>query len=398
MRVLHSSDWHLGKKLEGYSRIKEQEKFIENLVKIADGESVDIVLIAGDIYDVPSPPVEAEKLFFKGVKALSNNGKRPVVIISGNHDNPEKLGASNPLSSEYGIIVFTTPFEKKETGRYGNFEITKSTRGGIEIEIEKNSEKEKVYIYALPYPGEKALGETFSGTQDEEQISYSKRIGEILTNGILECQREIPKVIMTHIFMTGSICSDNERPIELGGSLAVNLNDMPEVDYIALGHIHKPMVYKDKRAVYSGSPIEYRVSENRYKKKVFIADIKGSLNTEIRGIEIDNYKPIKKYIVSSVEEGIEKSKELLGVDEWIYLEINTHRALKNNEVREIKKNSNIIEIIPNIKLNDDLAEPLENYNEENIDLAFNGFYKKKYNIEPSKEIIKIFQRLVGEVE
>ena len=83
MKILHTSDWHLGKKLEGYSRISEQEKFMENLVRIAEGEEVDMVLVAGDIYDVPNPPSDAERLFYRGVKKLSDGGKRPVVIIPG---------------------------------------------------------------------------------------------------------------------------------------------------------------------------------------------------------------------------------------------------------------------------------------------------------------------------
>jgi len=395
MKILHTSDWHLGKKLEGNSRIEEQEKFIDNLVKIADGESVDLILIAGDIYDVPSPPTEAEKLFFKGVKALSNNGNRPVIIIPGNHDNPEKLGASKPLASEYGIIIFNEVSEKKEIGKYGNFEIISSYPCGIEIKVNQK----RAFIYALPYPGEKALGKTFGGQEDEEQISYSQYIGELLNDGIENKSKDIPGIIMTHIFMTGSVCEDNERPIELGGALAVNLNDLPDTDYIALGHIHKPMVYKDKRAVYSGSPIEYRVNENKFKKKVFIAELNGNLDTKITDIEIENYKPIKKYSVNSITEGIEKSIELIDADQWIYLEIKTNRPLQNNEVREIKKNKNVIEIIPIINWNnDDIdTESIENL-EENIEAAFNGFYKKKFNEEPSQEIIEIFHRLVGEVE
>jgi exonuclease SbcD len=395
MKILHTSDWHLGKKLEGNSRIKEQEKFIENLIKIADGESVDMILIAGDIYDVPNPPTEAEKLFFKGIKSLSNNGKRPVIVIPGNHDNPERLGASSPLADEYGIIIFSKPFEKKEIGKYGTFEITNSTYGGIEIEV--NSKK--AFIYALPYPSEKALGETFGGEKDQEQLSYSQRIGEILKDGMKEKSEDSIGIVMTHIYMTGSICSDDERPIELGGSLAVNLNDLPDVDYIALGHIHKPMVYKDKRAVYSGSPIEYRVSENKYAKKVFIANLNGNLDTEIKGIEVENYKPIKRYVVNSIEEGIEKSQELLDANEWIYLEIKTERPLQNNEVREIKKNSNIIEIIPIINWNteDENGVIIENLT-ENIENAFSGFYKEKYNVEPSTEVLEVFHRLLGEVK
>ncbi len=394
MKILHTSDWHLGKKLEGNTRIEEQGKFVEDLVKIADGEKVDIILVAGDIYDVPNPPSEAEKLFFKGVKTLSKNGTRPVIIIPGNHDNSEKLGASSPLASEDGIIIFETPFEKKEIGKYGEFEITKSGYGWIEIEVNNK----KAFIYALPYPSEKALNETFSGERKEEQLSYSKRIGEILKDGIEKKQKDIPGIIITHIFVTGAKCEEDERHIELGGSLAVNIEDLPEIDYIALGHIHRPMEFKKKRAIYSGSPIEYRVSENKFNKKVYIAELKGELDTEIKGIEIENYKPIIEITVDNIEEGIEKSKEMLDSNNWIYLKINSIRPLQNNEIREIKKNKNIIEIIPIIKSNDIEEMELEEDPIENIENTFINFYKQNNNIEPSKEMLEVFHRLLGEVE
>lgn len=396
MRILHSSDWHLGKKLEGYSRIKEQRLFIDNLVKIADGEEVDMIVVAGDIYDVSNPPIEAEKLFYNGVKRLSNNGKRPVIIIPGNHDNPEKLSNINPLASEDGIIIFEKPFEKKEVGKYGEFDITSSTYGGIEIKINDNK---KAFVYALPYPGEKALGEVFHRDDNSDKVTYSERIQEILREGISQKPKDIPGIIITHIFLTGSIYDEDERPIELGGSLAVNINNLPETDYIALGHIHKPIVYKSKRAVYSGSPIEYRVSENKFEKQVFIADLNGNLDTDIRGIKVENYKPIKKYQVDSIEEAIKKSKELSEntSEEWVYLEIKSNRPLQNNEVREIKKNKDIIEIIPIISWGDLEDLEVEEYTMENIDTAFKKFYKKKNNIDPSTEIVNIFNNLLGEV-
>lgn len=395
MKILHTSDWHLGKKLEGYSRISEQEKFMDNLVKIADGEDVDMVLIAGDIYDVPNPPSDAEMLFYRGVKKLSDKGRRPVVIIPGNHDSAERLAASSPLAREMGIIIFEKPFEKKETGSYGKYEVISSVEGGVEIE----ASGKRVYIYALPYPGEKSLGERFTGTRDsEEQVSYSKRIGEILQNGINQKPHGIPGIIMTHIFLTGSSGDGDERSIELGGSMAVNLRDLPDADYIALGHIHRPMYFEKKRAVYPGSPIEYRVSENRYPKKVYTAVLNGELDTEIKSIEVENYKPIKRYCIEGIKNAIEKADSLQGEEEWIYLEIDTDRPLDSSEVRAIKANKNVIEIIPKVRWEAGNSFEINEYTAENIATAFKNFYKKNRNMEPSKEVMEVFMKITGEVE
>src|SRR3712207_5073600 len=100
MRILHTSDWHLGKNLEGASRLEEQEQFIEDFIHIVDENCIDMVIISGDIYDSSNPPAKAEKLFYKALKGISKNGKRLTLVIAGNHDNPDRLSAASPLAYE----------------------------------------------------------------------------------------------------------------------------------------------------------------------------------------------------------------------------------------------------------------------------------------------------------
>ena len=103
MRVLHTSDWHLGRSLEGRSRLAEQEQFIAELVALARGADVQIILVAGDVFDTYNPSAEAERLFFQALEQLSDGGKRAVVAIAGNHDSPERLQSVNPLAAKLGI-------------------------------------------------------------------------------------------------------------------------------------------------------------------------------------------------------------------------------------------------------------------------------------------------------
>ena len=91
MRILHTADWHLGKNLEGHSRLDEQEQFLNNFIDIVKLNNIDMVIIAGDIYDSSNPPARAEKLFYDTLKKISNNGETLTLVISGNHDNPERL-------------------------------------------------------------------------------------------------------------------------------------------------------------------------------------------------------------------------------------------------------------------------------------------------------------------
>lgn len=387
MKILHTSDWHLGKKLEGLKRIEEQKKFIDTLEIIVRNEDPKVILIAGDIFDTPNPSSEAESLFFDSLKKLSNSGKRAIVIIPGNHDSPERLSACKNLARDFGVIIYEKPFEKKEVGKYGDFHLIKSSEGGMTLEIDG----EKIFIYSLPYPSELSLNEEF-----DEENSYSKRIGEILQKGIEEVPCDIPKIIMTHIFITGSEGDGDEKAIELGGARGVALENLPEVDYIALGHIHRSIKYTKKRAYYSGSPIEYRLTENKFAKKIFIADVKGGLSTEVKEIILENYKPIKNYEVNGIEEGVTFSQKMSDCQEWIYLKIHTDTFIPNHLLKEIRKNKNILEIIPVTTSGEVALDSVVDYGDLDIKNAFVEFYKSFDEGEPREETINLFMKFLGD--
>lgn len=404
MKILHTSDWHLGKRLEGAKRIEEQRVFIDTLEKIVIDENPKLILIAGDIFDTPSPSSEAEKLFFDAMKKISNYGERAIVIIPGNHDSAERLVVSKNLAKDFGIIIYENIFEVKEIGSYGKFQVERATEGGMILNIEG----ERVFLYSLPYTSEAYLDEEYKnflakreeelGENWEENLTYSQKVGAILKRGIVEVESEdIPKIIMAHLFIMGSSGDGDERGVELGGSKGVDLNDLPEVDYIALGHIHKPMKYGKKRACYSGSPIEYRVSENRYKKKIFLAEVKGNLDTEIREIELENYKPIRKYEVEGIEKALELSKLLMNEQEWVYLKIKTERYLASSEIRELRKNKNIVEIDVEYKNSED-TESITYFDNGELDIkeSFKEYYKKFDGVEPNEELVELFMRLIEE--
>lgn len=386
MRILHTSDWHLGKKLEGQSRIIEQKLFINDLEKIVREEEIELILLAGDIYDTYNPSAEAEKLFFDSIKQLSLNGKVGIVVIPGNHDNPARLNAVSHLAKDYGVIIYETAFQEIEVGKYGSLNIYKSTSGGIFIE--KN--EKKLYLYNLPFPSEAILNETF------EDKKFNCRIKEILEEGIAHNNEEIPSVLMTHIYVAGSM-GEGEVALELGGSRAIATSDLPDVNYIALGHVHKPMSFKSKNAYYCGSPLEYRITENKFDKKVFIVDISQS-ETIVKEVAITNYKPIKEYVVEGAEEAIQKSNELLESNEWIYLKVKLNEPLTNSAIRKIKANKNVLEIIPIINIEEKENE-VTIYNELNLEEAFIEFFKEESEgLAPNDNILKLFLEILEEGE
>lgn len=386
MKILHTSDWHLGKKLEGRTRIEEQYFFTIELERIVEKENIDIVIIAGDIYDTYNPPAEAEKLFYDCVKKISKNGKVGIIIISGNHDSPQRLGAISTLARDFGVIIYEKAFQKIPEGKYGDLNIYRSVEGGIFIE----KDGKRIYLYALPYPSETSLAEDFSN------IKFHERIREILKKGVELNEENIPTVLTSHIYVAGSM-GEGEESLELGGARAISLKDLPKADYIALGHVHKPMEFKEKNAVYCGSPLEYRVTENRFDKKIYIIELKNG-KTDIKSIILNNHKPIKEYTVEGIERAIELSKELKNKDEWIYLKIKIESPIKNSDIKKIKENKNILEITPIFSLEEDTKKGSLEYSEENIEEAFIEFFKKESDgLYPSENVKRLFLELLEDV-
>src|SRR5690554_61528 len=107
LKILHTADWHLGKRLQEFSRLEEQYEVLEEIIQTADREEVDLVLLAGDIFDAFNPSHEAVELLYKSLKKLSDNGNRPVLAISGNHDSTQFVSAPDPLARELGILFYS---------------------------------------------------------------------------------------------------------------------------------------------------------------------------------------------------------------------------------------------------------------------------------------------------
>src|SRR5690606_13942956 len=107
LKILHTADWHLGKRLQEFSRLEEQREVLDEIVKIADQTAADLILVAGDILDSFNPSHEAVELLFKTLRRLSNEGRRPIIAISGNHDSPQFIAAPDPLARELGILFYS---------------------------------------------------------------------------------------------------------------------------------------------------------------------------------------------------------------------------------------------------------------------------------------------------
>ncbi len=303
MKILHTADWHLGKKLEQFSRLPEQVEVMQEIVDIANNEKVDAVIIAGDLFDNFNPSNEAVELFYKTLKQLTNNGERLVVAIAGNHDSPERIEAPDPLARVNGIIL--TGYPHTEVSLFeleSGIKVLKSDKGFIEVRLPNVDFPLRLLL--TPYVNEYRL-KTFLDTTNKEE-----KLREVLShhweeNANKYCDDKGVNLLMTHLFMVkqGEELPeepDDEKPIlNVGGAQVVYTNNIPkQIQYTALGHLHRPHQMDDNPcpAVYSGSPISYSFSEANQQKYVSIVELFPGKKASQKKIELVKGKKLQKEI------------------------------------------------------------------------------------------------------
>lgn len=402
MRILHTADWHLGKHLEGVSRLDEQEAFLTDFIALAEEKQVDLIMIAGDVFDSSNPPSRAESLFYDTLKKLSNHGQRMTLVIAGNHDNPEGLVAAGPLAKSHGILMSGTPKSVIEPGKYGENEVLASGEGFVEIDIKG----EKAVILTVPYPSEKRLNEVLyqeSASEEERLESYTERINRLFSQLEQHYREDTINLAMTHLFAMGSVEGGSERSIQLGGSYIIDGSCFPEkAQYVALGHVHKPQSVPGSggKARYSGSPIHYNKKEIHFQKMCLLIDVKVGETAQIEECPIPVYKPIEIWRCKGVEAALEMARQKQEEDSWVYLEIETDAYIREDEIKAIKNlKKDILEMTP--ILIQSLAyveqEGLEGFSEKSFSTHFEEFYERERGVSPEPALTDYLMKVLQEV-
>lgn len=398
MRILHTADWHLGKSLEGQTRLYEQEQFLKDFIAMAEEYEPDVILIAGDIYDSVNPPARAEKLFYETLKELSPNGERLIVVIAGNHDSPERLVAAGPLAMEHGIVMAGVPGSVALPGEYGRHRITESGPGWLEVQICKaDGSQESAVILTVPYPSEKRLAEViYRETEDEERQAeeYAKRMERLFRMLETHYRSDTVNLMCAHLFVMDARPSGSERALSLGGSYLIAGDILPKkADYIALGHVHKPQVVPgcEKRARYAGAPIHYHKDETAYQNLCLLVDIDAvSKECQVRELPVPVYKPIEIWKCKSIEEALTRCRTEAERNAYVYLEIETERYIREDEMKEMKLcKQDILEIRPVIQ-NRRTAGSRPEPSRQRIDELFAHFYEEERGAVLPQELKDLF--------
>ena len=253
MKFIHLSDLHLGKRVNEYSMIEDQEYVLNRIIEIIEEESPCRVIIAGDVYDKSVPSAEAVQLFDGFLTRLAEMGVE-TFVISGNHDSPERMSFGSRLMSSSGIHI---------SGVYDG-EVTPITL---------KDEYGELDLYMLPFV-KPANVRRYS---DEEIESYTDAVRVAISRMNADTSKRC--VLVTHQFVTGAVRSESEE-ISVGGTDNVDVSVFDGFDYVALGHIHSAQNCTSERVRYSGTPLKYSFSEAKDKKSVTVAELceKGSLS------------------------------------------------------------------------------------------------------------------------
>ena len=246
MKVLHTADWHIGKKLHGYDLLPDQAYILDQIKKIAKDEAVDAIVIAGDLYDRSVPSEDSVRLLNQTIADWNLTEQFPLLAISGNHDSATRLATGAPWFNQAHFHLHTrlqeafTPIEMKDT-----------------------------QFFLLPYFEPVDARIYF---EDPDLRTIQAAMPRVIAKIQESFDSKKKHVLVSHFFVAGSSKTDSETKIEVGGLDGINGTLLQDFDYVALGHLHGKDALKMENARYSGSPLKYSLSEKDQTKGVWIVE------------------------------------------------------------------------------------------------------------------------------
>lgn len=382
MKILHTSDWHIGKKLMGRERCEEYKAVLFEISEICRTEEIDLCLVAGDVFDTYTPSAEAEEIFYNSVKQIANYSA--VLIISGNHDDYVRLTAASKITEELNIYIIGNNLNAVKCEKRGKTYPVQSDCGYV---IFENGKGERVYINTLPYPNEARFKEGKTEESFPEKISRWIQFGE---RGNTE---RLPSIFLSHLFAVGGSVSDSERQIDLGGARAVGLDLFPECDYAALGHLHKRQCLSKRNIYYSGAIMQFSFDETNIKKSVNIFELSGNGIENFKQIELKTYKKLIRLHAENAEDALNLLDRYK--DSYVELTLDLKQPLNSNESSTLRRTENLISLKTNVDIDVNKTAIVSNKNKSSSQL-FGEYYFSRYKAQPSDELMTFFLSLTEE--
>lgn len=285
MKILHTADWHLGKKLHKHELSKDHQLFLDWLINFIQEQNIDLLLISGDVFDLANPPIEARAMYYWFLRQMIQL-KCKIIITGGNHDSAQMLDAPKDILNLLDITVVggaTNPIEN-------------------EVIVLEN-----LVVCAVPYLRDADLRQAIEGESGASRVE-NVRLGikkhyDTLAEICQERYPNLPKIAMGHLYAHGVSTSESEREIQIGNEAGIDSDCFSQTfDYVALGHIHRPQIIGgNERIRYSGSPIPLSFSEKNDQKIVLFLEVSDNKIQEIKTIDVPKFRDLKR-ISGTLEE------------------------------------------------------------------------------------------------
>ncbi len=376
MRFLHTADWHAGKPLRGRSRIQEQREVLAEILEIAVREKVDYLLIAGDIFDSPAPPADAELAV---LTFLANLIAKDIgaVIIGGNHDHPKRLEALRGLLDPMRIYIRPEPAAPDD--------------GGI-VRLSKNGED--AVVATLPWIPDRLLIDTAKMMLPEDQwyAEYAEVAGGFCAGFATHFDPKAINILMAHLFIQGAEATASERAIHTSAPFAVSAAYFPAAaHYVALGHLHRPqLVPAPSPSYFAGSTLQLDFGEAGQAKRVVLIDARPGKPSHVESIPLVKGRRLQD-VRGSVENLRARANDFGDDYLRVTVEAETARAGISAEVREFLPNA------IDIRVEAAAVEPeQENYAAlEAMGPAelFAEYYRQSQKSEAPDEMLQLFKQL-----
>ncbi len=374
MKLLHLSDLHIGKRVNEFSMLEDQEYILTKIINIIDDEKPDAIIIAGDVYDKSVPSAEAVQLFDDFLCRLAKRSLQ-VFVISGNHDSAERIAFGGRLMDISGVHMSPV------------------YNGNVEpISLDDNFGR--VNFYMLPFVKPANVRRFF---EDAEIESYTDAVRVAVEN--MNVNSEERNAIVTHQFVTGAEKCESEE-ISVGGSDNVDASVFDVFDYVALGHIHGPQNIGSERIRYCGTPLKYSFSEAKHKKSVTVVELaeKGSL--QIRTINLIPKRDMREIKGTYAEITLKDNYVNTNTDDYMHITLTDEDDIPDaiGKLRVIYPNLMKLDYDNKRTQNSAKLDIIENIERRSPLDLFSEFYEKQNNQPMTAEQTEFMKSLIESME
>ncbi len=400
MKILHTSDWHLGKKLGTFSRLPEQESVLKEICQITEKENINAIIIAGDIFDSFNPGTDAVELFYRTIRDLCNNGQRAIIVIAGNHDSPDRIEAPDPLARIQGIFFAGYPSSViPVTDNKNGVSVLQSDEGFAEFK--HPSWDAPLRLLLTPYANEFRL-KSMLHPEDKDQAMRDllEKKWAKLSEKYLD--KKGVNILSAHLFFMKKgdpmplEPEEGEKPIlHPGGVSEIYTSSIPEsVQYTALGHLHR-FQNTDTNICYCGSPLAYSFSEAMQEKFVNIVTIKPGEEA------ITTKHPLKegRKLIRKKCNGIDEAVEWLEANPDVLVElcVRSEQYLTSDDRKRLAAaHDGIIQLIPDVQiLGEEQEKQTDIDSSSDRNSLFIKYFRSMTQQEPNKEILDLFTEIIA---